>query len=157
MISYFYVVSIERGRKKPAFFHFLVIQIIIHNVHFSFVFFKKNSPSQKLQFNHLFILKDKYKLKYFLPAFSVTVTLLLCYSVTLSLFSSVTVLLCYLVTLLLCYSVTLLQGRNEVYGIRDQRQKMRRDQGSQSQAVRFGSVVLRGGQGSSFPRENQIS
>ena len=49
-----------------------------------------------------------------------------------------------------------------VYGIRDQRQKMGWDQGSQardlgSQAVGSGSVVLRGDQGSSFPTENQIS
>ena len=53
------------------------------------------------------------------------------------------------------------QGRNEVYGIKDQRQKMRWDQGSQardlgSQAVGSGSVVLRGDQGSSFPTENPI-
>ena len=54
------------------------------------------------------------------------------------------------------------QGRNEVYGIRDQRQKMGWNQGSQardlgSQAVGSGLVVLRGDQGSSFPTENQIS
>ena len=54
------------------------------------------------------------------------------------------------------------QGRNEVYGIRDQREKMGWDQGSQardlgSQAVGSGLVVLRGDQGSSFPTENQIS
>ena len=54
------------------------------------------------------------------------------------------------------------QGRNEVYGIRDQRQKMWWDQGSQardlgSQVVGSGSVVLRRDQGSSFPTENQIS
>ena len=50
----------------------------------------------------------------------------------------------------------------EVYGIRDQRQKMGWDQGSQardlgSQAVGSGSVVLRGDQGMSFLTVNQIS
>ena len=54
------------------------------------------------------------------------------------------------------------QGRNEVYGIRDQRKKMGWDQGSQardlgsqagdlgSQAVGSGSVVLRVGSGIKF-------
>ena len=59
------------------------------------------------------------------------------------------------------YAVSVLQGRNEVYGIRDQRQKMGWDHGSQaldlgSQAVGSGSVVLRGDQGSSFPTENHF-
>ena len=54
------------------------------------------------------------------------------------------------------------QGHNDVYRIRDQRQKIGWDLGSQardlgSQAVGSGSVMLRGDQGSSFPTENQIS
>ena len=60
------------------------------------------------------------------------------------------------------YFVSVLQGRNDIHGIRDQRQKMGQDQGSQardlgSQAVGLGSVVLRGDQGSTFLTENQVS
>ena len=47
------------------------------------------------------------------------------------------------------------QGRNDVYGTRDQRQKMGWDLGSQARDL--GSVVLRGDQGSRFPTEKQIS